>query len=145
MRIALRTLPYSMLHYVRAVSSITTVVFGADDSLQLIMLWFSCDYIVFQYNYHRWYTTCSLSLFLYVSSRGDTSGACSTRGGGCTSDCTRRWYTEHVKHVKNTHFEVDSWQVSDLNGLWFVGQVCHGELNGSVLATNYIRFLLFVV
>ena len=47
LRIALRTLRYSMLHYVRAVSNITTVVFDADDSLQLIMFWFSCDYIVF--------------------------------------------------------------------------------------------------
>ena len=46
-------LRYSMLHYARAVSNITTVVFDADVSLQLIMLWFSCDYIVLQYNYHR--------------------------------------------------------------------------------------------
>ena len=33
------------------------IVFDADDSLQFIMFWFSCDYIVFQYNYHRCYTT----------------------------------------------------------------------------------------
>ena len=46
-------LRYCMLHYARAVSNITTVVFDADDSLQLIMLWLSCDYIVLQYNYHR--------------------------------------------------------------------------------------------
>ena len=31
-------LRYRMLHYARAVSNITTVVFYADDSLQLIML-----------------------------------------------------------------------------------------------------------
>ena len=84
MRIALRTLRHSMLHYVLAVSNITTVVFDADDSLLLIMFGFSCDYMIFQYNYHRCYTTCSLSLFLSVSSRRDTSGACSTRGGRCT-------------------------------------------------------------
>ena len=35
------------LHYVRAVSNITTVVFDAEDSLHVIMLWFSCDLIVF--------------------------------------------------------------------------------------------------
>ena len=33
-------LRYSMLNYV---SDITTVAFDADDSLQLILLWFSCD------------------------------------------------------------------------------------------------------
>ena len=38
MRIALRTLRYIMVHYVRAVSNITTVVFDADDSLHVIML-----------------------------------------------------------------------------------------------------------
>ena len=42
------------------------------------MLWLSCDYIVLQY---KMITTCSLSLFLSVSSRGDTLGACRTRGG----------------------------------------------------------------
>ena len=50
MRIALRTftpLRYSMLHYARAVSNITTVVFDADDALQLVMLRFSCDYIIY--------------------------------------------------------------------------------------------------
>ena len=36
-------LGYSMLHYVRDVLNKTTVAFGSDDSLQLIMLWFSCD------------------------------------------------------------------------------------------------------
>ena len=43
----------------------TTVVFDADDSLHVIMLWFSCDLIVkindlivFQYNYHRCFKTC---------------------------------------------------------------------------------------
>ena len=44
-----------MLHYLRAVSNITTVVFYADDTLHMIMLWFSCDFILFQYNYHRCY------------------------------------------------------------------------------------------
>ena len=48
----------SMLNHVRAVSNITTVVFDADDSLQMIMLGFSCDLIVFQYNYHICYKTC---------------------------------------------------------------------------------------
>ena len=89
MRIALRTLRYSMLHYVLAVSNITTVVFDADDSLQLIMFWFSCDYTVFQYNYHRCYKVAIrhvhyLCFSLAVSSRVDTSGACPTRGGRCT-------------------------------------------------------------
>ena len=55
-------LPYSILHYVRAASNITTVIFDADNTFQLIMLWFSCDYIVLQYSYHRLYT-CSVSLF----------------------------------------------------------------------------------
>ena len=32
--------------YVRAISNITRVVFDADDSLQVIMLWFSYDLIV---------------------------------------------------------------------------------------------------
>ena len=60
MRIALRTLRYSMLHYVRAVSNITTVAFDADDSLHVIMLWFSCDLIVVQYNYHICYKIISV-------------------------------------------------------------------------------------
>ena len=34
------------IHYVRAISNITTVVFDADDSLHVIMLWFSCNLIV---------------------------------------------------------------------------------------------------
>ncbi len=41
MRIALRTLRYSILHDVRSVSNITTVAFDADDSLHVIKLWFS--------------------------------------------------------------------------------------------------------
>ena len=135
MRIALRTLRYSMLHYVRAVSNITTVAFDANGSLHVIMLWFCCDLIVFQYNYHICYKINYLC-FSSLSSRGDTSGACPTRGG----KCTRRRYTEHVKHVKNTQFKVGSWQVADFEGLYFVGQVCHGELNGSVLVKyTYIR------
>ena len=75
-----------MLHYVRDVSNITTLVFDADNSLHVIMLWFSCDLIVFKYNYHRCYNimTSSLSLFFSVSIRGDTSGACPTRGGQYT-------------------------------------------------------------
>ncbi len=114
MRIALRTLRYIMVHYVRAVSNITTVVFDADDSLHVIMLWFSYDLIVFQYNYHIY----AIRLVNYLclsslSSRGNTSGACPTRGGWCAWGCTRRWYTEHVKHVKNTQFKVGSWQVAD--------------------------------
>ena len=50
-------------NYVRAISNIT-VVFDADDSLHVIMLWFYCDLIVkndliaFQYNYHRCFKTC---------------------------------------------------------------------------------------
>ena len=53
-----------MIHYVRAISNITTVVFDADDSLNVIMLWFSSDLIekinliVIQYNYHRCFNTC---------------------------------------------------------------------------------------
>ena len=74
---ALRTLRYSMLHYVRAVSNITTGAFDADDSLHVIMLWFSCDLIVF-----RFLIPIQLSHMLYaLSSRGYTSGACPTRGG----------------------------------------------------------------
>ena len=53
------------IHYVRAISNITTVVFDADDSSHVIMLWFSCDLnvkkrllIVFQYNYHICFKTC---------------------------------------------------------------------------------------
>ena len=41
----------------------------------------------------------------------------------------------------NTQFEVDSWQVAGFDGLCFVGQVCHGEMNGSVLSTTYISFI----
>ena len=40
--------------------------------------------------------------------------------------------------VKNTQFKVGSWQVADFEGLYFVGQVCHGELNGSV-QVNYLH------
>ena len=84
MRIALRTPRYSMLHHVRAVSNIRTVAFDADDSLHVIMLWSSCDLIVFQYNYHICYKTCYNYLcFFSLFSRGDTSGACPTRGGRC--------------------------------------------------------------
>ena len=39
---------YIMLHYLRAVSNITTVVTDADGSLHVIMLCFSCDLIVFE-------------------------------------------------------------------------------------------------
>ena len=49
----------------------------------------------------------------------------------------------HLERVKNTQFEVGSWQVAAFDGLCFVGQVCHGELNGSVLSTTCIR--LYVV
>ena len=42
-----------------------------------------------------------------------------------------------------TLFEIGSQQVAAFGGLCFVGQVCHGELNGSVLSTTYIR--LYVV
>ena len=71
-----------MLHYVRAVLNITTVALDADDSLHVIMLWFSYDLIVFQYNYHIY----AIRLVNYLclsslSSRGNTSGACPTRGG----------------------------------------------------------------
>ena len=45
-------------------------------------------------------------------------------------------YTEHAKHVKNTQFEVRSWQVTAFDWLCFFGQVCYGELNGSVLSTT---------
>ena len=40
---------------------------------------------------------------------------------------------DHVKQVNNIQFEVESRQVADFDRLYFVGQVCHGELNGSVL------------
>ena len=40
--------------------------------------------------------------------------------------------------VKNTQFEVGSWQVADFEGMYFIGQVCHGELNGAGLA-NYMQ------
>ncbi len=79
-----------------------------------------------------------VGVLFYVSSRGDTSGACPTRGGRYTWGYTLRWYNEHVKHVKNTQFAVGSWQVADFEWLYFVGQVCHGELNGSVLV-NYLH------
>ena len=46
--------------------------------------------------------------------------------------------TENIKQVKNAQFEVGSWQVADFEGLYFVGQVCHGELNGCVLG-NYLH------
>ena len=86
-----------------------------------------------------------ISVSLCVLSRGHI-GCMSTREGRCTWRCTRRWYTEHVKHVKNTQFEVGSWQVAAFDGLCFVGQVCHGELNGSVLSTTYIMVVgVFVV
>ena len=47
-----------------------------------------------------------------------------------------RAYTEHAKHVKNTQFEVRSWQVAAFDGLCFFGQVCYVELNGSVKSTT---------
>ena len=40
------------------------------------------------------------------------------------------------KQVKNTQFEVGSWQVDDFEGLYFVGEVCHGELNGAVMVNH---------
>ena len=40
--------------------------------------------------------------------------------------------------IKNTQFKIGSWQVADFEVLYFVRQVCHGELNGSVDYT-YIR------
>ena len=54
-----------------------------------------------------------------------------------------------VSHVdgtlSNTQFEVGSWQVANVDGLCVVGQVYHGELNGSILSTIYIRLWLYVV
>ena len=50
-RFALRTFPplrYSMLHYVRAVSNITTIVVDADDSLQVIMAAFTLGPVLFR-------------------------------------------------------------------------------------------------
>ena len=35
--------------------------------------------------------------------------------------------------------------MADFDGLCFVGQVYHGELNGSVQSTTYIRLWLYVV
>ena len=46
--------------------------------------------------------------------------------------------TERVKQVKITQFEVGSWQVANFDGLYFVGQICHGELNGTLLV-NYLH------
>ena len=52
-----------------------------------------------------------------------------------------------ITHVDDTlsmlnksriQFKVGSWQVADFEGLYFIGQVCHGELNGSVLV-NYLN------
>ena len=46
---------------------------------------------------------------------------------------------EHVKQVKNTQFQkVGSWQVAEFDGLYFVGQVFHGQLNGAFLV-NYLH------
>ena len=77
-----------------------------------------------------------------MSSRGDTSGACRTSGGRYTWGCTRRWYTEHVKCVKNAQFEVGPLLVADFEGQYFVGQVWHGELNNFVLV-NCIHQVVF--
>ena len=44
------------IHYVRAFSNITTVVFDADDSSHVIMLWFSCDLIVKQIDLNVFHT-----------------------------------------------------------------------------------------
>ena len=43
-----------------------------------------------------------------------------------------------VKQVNNTQFERGSWLVADFDGLYFVGQVRRGELNGTVLV-NYLH------
>ncbi len=40
--------------------------------------------------------------------------------------------------LNKSQFKVGSWQVADFEGLYFVGHVCHGELNGSVLV-NYLH------
>ena len=40
-------------------------------------------------------------------------------------------------HVKNIQFEVCSWQVADFEGLYFIGQVCHGELNAHFQARGW--------
>ncbi len=83
-------------------------------------MWLCCGYLVILLYSNTIITDAirhvNYLCFSPVSSRGDTSGACPTRGGWCTWGCTRRWYTEHVKHVKNTQFEVGSWQVADLKG-----------------------------
>ena len=34
-----------------------------------------------------------------------------------------------VDGVENTQFKIGSWQAAYFEGLYFVGQVCHGELN----------------
>ena len=107
----------------------------------VVLLWFDCIPIQLS---HNDIIHVSYLCFSYLSSRWDTSGACPTSGGRCTWGCTSRWYPEHVKHVKNTQFKIGSWQVADFEGLYFVGQVCRGELNGSVL-DNYIYIRLRAV
>ena len=83
------------------------------------MLWFSCDLIVFQYNYHRCYRTCYLCFFLCLFERTPREQVQLVEAAHVHVDGT----PEHVKHVKNTQFEVGSWQVADFGGLYFVGHV----------------------
>ena len=51
---------------------------------QVIMLWFSCDLIVFQYKYHMCYKTCLLSLFFLCLVDGTYREHVPTRGCRCT-------------------------------------------------------------
>ena len=121
----------------RAVLNIKTVVFDAEDTLHVNMSWFSCDLIVFQYKYHRRFKTCYLC-FLPVSSRGDTPGECPTRGGRCTSGCTRRWL--NMSRIHSSKSVRVRWLI--LKGYISLDvQVCHGELNGSVLVGAAMIFV----
>ena len=45
----------------------------------------------------------------------------------------------NVKQVKNTQFEVGSWQVADFDELYFVGQVCHAERRPLLMLVNYLH------
>ena len=100
-----------MIQYVRAISNTTTVAFDADDSLHVIMLWFSCDLIVFQYKYHICYK------FISVFSL-------------CLVDGT---YREHVQLV-----EVDAPEVAQVDGTLSMLNMSRIHNSKSVLGRSLI-------
>ena len=134
-----------MLQYARAVSNITTVVFDADDALQLVMSRFSCDYIILQYiiidDIRRVHYLCFFLCLVEGAHRVHVQLVNVDAPNVARVDGTLSMF--NMSRVHNSKSVRGRWLLL-LDGLCFVGQVCHGELNSSVLSTIPTSWLYVV-